>query len=250
MQKTGSIDPFWAVRTLEFAVALESVDAKDAVLELFRQEIAPVGFHSHLITALDERNFSQRVIARCWHPDWAVIYAKKNLNRNDPIRLKLARRPKASFLWSEAANEFRGQAHAQLVIRCATDFRMNEGLCVPIYREGRLAASISISGEKPDLGSGVIPALHTMSLLAYNRFVALTKPMTVLLGAQNRLTEREREVLQWVLAGKSDRDIGEILNISKRTALAHVVNASQKLNATNRIAAIIAALRAGEISMN
>jgi LuxR family quorum sensing-dependent transcriptional regulator len=250
MQETGSIDPIWTRRILEFVSALESADTGDAALELFRQEIAQVGFHSHLITALDEREFSQRVVARCWHPDWAVMYAEEDLNQTDPIRWKLAQHSASPFLWSEAANEVRDDKPAQTVMHRATEFGMNEGLCVQVQRKGRPIAAISIAGEKPDLGPGVRPALHIMSVLSYNRYFALTKPKIPSCESHKRLTDREREVLQWVLAGKSDRDIGEILNISKRTALAHVVNAVEKLNAANRTAAVVEALRAGEISIN
>lgn len=250
MRDAGTIDPIWAVRTLEFVTALESLRTCEEVLDLFRRQIAQVGFHSHLITALDGREFKQRVIARRWHPEWAVMYAEENLNKDDPIRRKLAQRPTSPFLWSEAADEVRQEPRAQLVMRRATDFRMNEGLCVPVHREGRPIASISMSGEKPDLGPGVRSALHIMSLLSYNRFSALTKPEPPPPDAPKRLTQREREVLQWVLAGKSDRDIGDILHITKRTALAHVLNAVEKLNAANRTAAIVEALRVGEISLN
>jgi LuxR family transcriptional regulator, quorum-sensing system regulator BjaR1 len=178
------------------------------------------------------------------------MYAEENLNRSDPIRWKLAQHPASPFLWSEAANAVRDDKPAQVVMHRAAEFGMNEGLCVQIQREGRPIAAISIAGKKPDLGPGVRSALHIMSVLSYNRFFALTKPKIQPCEAHKRLTEREREVLQWVLAGKSDRDIGEILKISKRTALAHVVNAAEKLNAANRTAAVVEALRAGEISIN
>jgi LuxR family quorum sensing-dependent transcriptional regulator len=249
-QYACSLDPFWAVRTLEFATALESVHTADAALELFRREIAEVGFHAYLITALDEREFSRRILARCWHSEWETIYADKNLNGFDPVRVKLVQRPTKPFLWSEAAREAGDDIRARFVMNRAAEFRMNEGVCVPVYRDGRAVASISISGEKPDFGPGVRPALHIMSLLAFNRFSAFFSSKSVRSGTDKRLTDREREVLRWVLVGKSDRDIGEILKISTRTALAHVVNAAQKLNAANRTSAVVEALRVGEISIS
>ncbi len=128
----------------------------------------------------------------------------------------------------------------------AADFRMKEGFCLPI-RDGNTIAAISLSGEKPDRGPGVRAALHITSLFAYNRFRAITHPPVP--PAKNLLTPREREALRWVSIGKSDWDISEILNISERTARFHVVNAVHKLKAANRSAAVVEAVKLGEISL-
>jgi LuxR family quorum sensing-dependent transcriptional regulator len=57
------------------------------------------------------------------------------------------------------------------------------------------------------------------------------------------VTLREREVLKWVAAGKSAWEIGEILNISKRTVDEHTQTASRKLGAVNRTQAVAIAIR-------
>ena len=57
------------------------------------------------------------------------------------------------------------------------------------------------------------------------------------------LTARESEVLGWVARGKSAREIGEILQIAKRTVDAHVHSASRKIGATNRVNAVAIAIR-------
>jgi DNA-binding response OmpR family regulator/DNA-binding CsgD family transcriptional regulator len=57
------------------------------------------------------------------------------------------------------------------------------------------------------------------------------------------LTSREAEVLLWVSRGKSNRDIGEILNISPRTVNKHLEQVFVKLGVENRAAAAGAAIR-------
>ena len=56
------------------------------------------------------------------------------------------------------------------------------------------------------------------------------------------LTARERQVLEWVARGKSAREIGEILDIAKRTVDAHVNSAVRKIGAVNRINAVALAI--------
>ena len=64
------------------------------------------------------------------------------------------------------------------------------------------------------------------------------------LRRQFTLTGREAEVLSWIAQGKSNRDIGEILNLSPRTVNKHLEQIYQKLGVENRASAAIAALRA------
>jgi len=57
------------------------------------------------------------------------------------------------------------------------------------------------------------------------------------------LTPREREVLAWVARGKSAWEIGEILDITKRTVDEHVQTTVRKLGAINRTHAVALAIR-------
>ena len=63
------------------------------------------------------------------------------------------------------------------------------------------------------------------------------------------LTPRECEVLRWVANGKSAWEIGEILEITKRTVDEHVQTAVRKLGAANRTHAVAIALRGGIIKL-
>jgi RNA polymerase sigma factor (sigma-70 family) len=63
------------------------------------------------------------------------------------------------------------------------------------------------------------------------------------------LSPREREVLAWTAQGKSARQIGEILGISKRTVDEHVQRAEQKLNARNKTHAVVLAIHYGIIKI-
>jgi DNA-binding CsgD family transcriptional regulator len=62
------------------------------------------------------------------------------------------------------------------------------------------------------------------------------------------LTPREAEVLFWLSEGKTNAEIGLILNSARRTVEKHVEHILEKLNVENRSAAIrlaLAVLRGG-----
>lgn len=57
------------------------------------------------------------------------------------------------------------------------------------------------------------------------------------------LTTREAEVLMWLARGKSNRDIGEILDVSPRTVNKHLEVVFRKLGVENRASAAVSASR-------
>ena len=61
------------------------------------------------------------------------------------------------------------------------------------------------------------------------------------------LTEREQEVLALVVAGRSNREIGEALFISPKTASVHVSNILAKMEVDGRVEAATLAVRMGAV---
>jgi DNA-binding CsgD family transcriptional regulator len=59
------------------------------------------------------------------------------------------------------------------------------------------------------------------------------------------LTARERDVLRWVAAGKTDRDVADILGISPRTVHKHLEHVYTKLGVETRTAAVMRGLVLG-----
>lgn len=67
-------------------------------------------------------------------------------------------------------------------------------------------------------------------------------PDAVALAARFALTAREAEVLYWVVCGKTNRDVGEILHMSPRTVDKHMQHVLAKLQVETRTAAASLAL--------
>jgi len=59
------------------------------------------------------------------------------------------------------------------------------------------------------------------------------------------VTPREREVLTWLAAGKTDKEIGEILGMSPRTVQKHLQHIYEKLGVETRTAAVMRAMEFG-----
>ena len=76
------------------------------------------------------------------------------------------------------------------------------------------------------------PALSERAIDVY---MNLQQTQDTTLGIYGDLTNREREVLQWVVDGLTSAEIGERLNISPRTVEKHRANMMQKLGVRNQV---------------
>lgn len=83
---------------------------------------------------------------------------------------------------------------------------------------------------------------HTTWLRRMDREWRASRPDAPALAAPLWLSPRQREVLRWVAAGKTDRDVGAILGISPRTVHKHLQNVYAQLGVENRTAAVMRAL--------
>jgi DNA-binding CsgD family transcriptional regulator len=88
--------------------------------------------------------------------------------------------------------------------------------------------------QRPQLGAFAVPELM------HSREGTGESPAPML-----ALTPRELEVLRWTLEGKTAWEVGAILNITERTAVLHLDNATLKLQAKNKHQAVLKALRYG-----
>lgn len=88
------------------------------------------------------------------------------------------------------------------------------------------------------------PAIARKLLRELNRPAAYWPP------AEERLTEREGEVLAFVARGLSNQEIADSLVLSERTVRTHVSNILSKLHLANRTQAALYALKEGLASLD
>jgi transcriptional regulator EpsA len=88
----------------------------------------------------------------------------------------------------------------------------------------------------------IAPSLHAAWMRTQSRVAA--EDMRLAASGNGTLTERERGILRWVYLGKSNGEIGAILNISALTVKNHMQKILRKLNVVNRAQAVGKALDA------
>ena len=212
------------------------MDAMEASLSLF-------GFDNFIMTGLPGpgRNFEQVVLLRKWPAGWFEIYTGHDYVRLDPVIRHCRNTRPALRVDGGPASTPKREPRALEVMNRAVDYGMKRGFCLPIHGINGYEACLSMSGTALDLSSRTKPALHLMSMYAFERIRSHRIPAPS--NLPKHLTSREREMLVWAAAGKSAADTGDILGITERTVTAHIVSACQKLEATNKTQAVARALQ-------
>ncbi|TMH81283.1 MAG: helix-turn-helix transcriptional regulator [Betaproteobacteria bacterium] len=110
-------------------------------------------------------------------------------------------------------------------------------MAVPIYIDQRLLVSFVFNRAGSAFGDRELQLAETVRPHLANLYRLGGAPRT---GAP--LTAREGEVLDWVAAGKTSRDIAAILGASPRTIEKHLERIYEKLGVETRTAAAMRAL--------
>lgn len=118
-------------------------------------------------------------------------------------------------------------------------------VAVPMFVDRRLLVSFVLNRSKRDFSDrerALLDLVRRPLGALYRSLLALERPREN--GGFDTLpvTPREREVLTWVAAGKTDRQIADILGMSPRTAQKHLQRIYEKLGVETRTAAVMRAL--------
>lgn len=95
---------------------------------------------------------------------------------------------------------------------------------------------------------GMRKRLATVSTRLHNGLHGNRNPRLAAVVAK-LLTKREVDCLYWAANGKTDGEIGEILNIARWTVVTYLQNAKNKLGCSNRTSTVATALALGVIEM-
>jgi DNA-binding CsgD family transcriptional regulator len=125
-------------------------------------------------------------------------------------------------------------------------FDMGNGLIVPFGGPTNIPACVWLAGREPNLNNDAILTIELIALFAASKARTFCSPFGV---GMTKLTLREREVLQWISAGKTSWEISAISGSSERAIDKIIAGAMIKLDAMTRTQAVVNAIRLGEIEL-
>jgi DNA-binding CsgD family transcriptional regulator len=157
---------------------------------------------------------------------------------------------KQPFLWDTIAhNRPLTQCQRAFFDDCK-DMGVHSGLTMPFHNPDGSTHIVSVSlrdGPKPDPRR--VPFIYALAAQTWIRHSALLSSELECEERKIQLTGRERECLSWAKDGKTNWEISQIISVAERTVEFHIGNAMRKLDASNRITAIVIAIQEGIIGL-
>ncbi len=188
----------------------------------------------------DDKSIGETTFANSYPTNWLENYVREGYQDHDPI-IHRNHGATAPFTWSMSDYDSRELTTNQLLWRADNrSAGIETGFNIPDRQDGHLKC-ISVCGMPGKIDPDDLRTLHYAGLETLLRMHELGLQSAAALTVA--LSPRERECLQWIVAGKSDWEIGQILSISEKTVNTHVERAKHKMGVNTRAQVIVTALR-------
>jgi DNA-binding CsgD family transcriptional regulator len=176
-------------------------------------------------------------------------YVAERWDLIDPVVPFMARATRP-FCWDDVRPYVRlGSPQISLLDECKR-VGIHSIIVAPSQHPDGSCDVVGISRLRPELPDpGRVRILQAICAQTWYRYAELTGHLVARQYEGIRLSNRELEVLNWIKDGKSNAEIAEIAGVSVKTVEFHVSNIMQKLRASNRISAVVIALRHGLVAL-
>lgn len=215
----------------------------NVIRDIVFKAIANYGFHRFIISGLHDSGMDVRpfVLLSGWEEEWLDRYTTLGYVHIDPVA-RHCFSTSLPFDWSSAPFDRDVDHAAQMVLDEASEFGMDEGLCIPVHMDGGMQGIVSLVGKTAHLSDKARLELHMLALYAHGRLRFLNGPGFIS-ATRGAITAREAEVLKWAAAGKTATEIAEMTGLTSRTVNQHCENAQRRLGTRNRVHTVVEAIR-------
>lgn len=237
----------------DFVLATGKIRSKERLLEHLVETIAVYGY--------DRLNFTIRFddqlpthehgfgIISTYSEPWQQYYAERNFMAIDPV-LRCATSAVGPFTWKELELREKLSKQQRRFFRLGEEAGLYNGLGFPFN-----GARAKIAGVAVATSTRLAERVTNRDFLAglcnqfYCRYKDIIGKDVRIKPSMVSLTPRESEVLQWIAWGKTDDYVANALSISINTVGYFLREIFRKLNATNRVQAVVIAISSGLIDL-
>jgi len=229
---------------LNFAREAENATDFQALEARFSEVTRPFGveYYAADVAAAPGQALRPRFLFGRVNSDWTRHYLRAGYAPVDPCVAMLFETLKP-FTWQEAYARRPTAAGRRILDEVREIAGVDKGLVVPIHDRDGETGAVVLSGADLDVSPEVRPVLHLLAV--YFNGVGRDLVELPMRDDDCPLTDRQRECLRWVMDGKSDWEIGEILSISEHTVHKHIEAGKRALDVGTRTQAVIQSWRRG-----
>jgi LuxR family quorum-sensing transcriptional regulator LasR len=234
------------IETAQLVQLLESKDVdswRRALLDI----AGAVGYQHVMYAVVHSRHaqYERAFVQTNYSPEWRERYDAERFAYVDPTvgHCLISNLP---IVWEPDAFATKG---GRVLYEEACAYGMRTGVTLPIHGPNGEVGLLSLASDAAPGAQFTRDIAHGMADLTLIRdySFAASMPFSHPTGGEEvpRLTRRELEVLNWVMAGKSSWEISMITRCSEATVNFHLANVRQKFNVNTRQQAVVKAIALG-----
>jgi DNA-binding CsgD family transcriptional regulator len=241
---------------LNYVAQTHKASNETELWELLKAFLAPYGFDSLIFCLMSDHPSigepAKHGIITGYPEDWMKHYIASNYEPIDPIRKEAALNVQNIFTW-KGIDKIRPYTKQEWsILNQASDAGLSDGVAVALCNPHKehICMGFASSAGGVEFTPELLSIIKLASIQFYDMYQELHRKAAEHPKERIQLSEREREVLQWAAVGKSNPDIGTILNISESTVAYFLQRCFAKLNANNKTLAVVKALRLHLITLD
>jgi LuxR family transcriptional regulator, quorum-sensing system regulator CviR len=223
-------------------------EVRQLLTEVGRQLPTSGVIAGHLPGAIGSDTLARATFINVSFPEeWLSEYQRRNYFFSDPVKNEWAHGRTEYQIWSDTYARVETDT-ARRFIRHAREYGLEDGVTVGVHQRCSGQSSFfSFGGRRLPTEPRHLTMLRYLAPYLHEALCRRRPDAASATPSGGLLSDREREVLSWAKAGKTNWEISVILHISERTVKFHVQNAMRKLQASTRAHAVAVALAQGDI---
>ncbi len=240
-------------RLEDFIETTGRITSRDRLFETFVDAMAANGFDRvNFSIGRDEDVPDEELgfgLISNYDESWQKFYVEKNFVEIDPV-FKCAISTYHAFRWGDLEKELDLSKRQVNFLRQGEEAGLHNGIGVPFSGPRSQIAGVALATKER-----TTEHMRNMDVLSaycnqfYHSYKRLIRAKRSTLPKVVNLSAREKEIVQWLAAGKSDDQIASILTISAHTVDYHLRNIFIKLGANNRVSAVVIAITYGLVNL-
>jgi LuxR family transcriptional regulator, quorum-sensing system regulator CviR len=240
-----------AITLLEIIHASLSCNTESGFIDLFAKlkDLFLFEFAVSGLAKLDQKGIitSYDTINVNYPDEWLRLYKESNFHKVDAIAEENFSTFSPQF-WSDT---YKKRPQPRSFLSAAESFGLQKGYAHGSSPFGRWKEGSIFSFSSRSMNNEArIVTILTLIVPHLHRVLSNILNASPSRYNMNKLSPREKEVLNWLKYGKSSWEISVILSISERTVNFHIYNVFQKLEVVNRSQAVAAAAFLGLIDLD
>jgi DNA-binding CsgD family transcriptional regulator len=228
-----------------FIERTQHVKSTSQLKKLFLAAMTEEGYENVVFARANNR----RLISIPWSEfpaGYLDTYRAEQWDRIDPV-VHCVHSARGPFGWSDAHGRGGFSNEQKTFFERCRELGVHSGVTIPIHGTGQEVDLVSLSLRVRDsVPSHRMTHVYMLSIQYWLKYCELADQRSY---EACPLTAQELECLRWCKEGKTNWEIGEILNISEKTVEFHLSNGMRKLGAGNRITAVIIGIKRGLIPL-